>query len=1228
MKILSVQFANLNSLSTNIKKPFSIRFDKSPFTNTGLFAITGPTGAGKSTILDAITIALYGKVARHNSSNPEEIMSRNTAECFSEVEFKTKTGYYRAKWSRRRARGKVNGKLQHAVMTLIDLNTNKNVADTHTATKVLKKIEELTGLDFKRFMRSVMLSQGEFAAFLKADDKDRGEILERITGTDVYSEISIAAFKRNKLELQRKEAIEKEIDFLQLLSEEEQAALTTNRQQLVKDKEILQAKLHALNEQKQWLEQLAKIKREIEQCKQELQVAVAKQQAAASRFLKLEQHEKALPLQAKLSSWKHKSQQVNDTNKEIKELEQALLKLSEDKSKRYKELQAAQRLKEEVQHTVKKMEPILDQVASLNNYISIESKNYNKEKERFNLKRKEHLQLIEKKEITHKQLQRNKQKQQDITHWLEVHKFDEKLAAEIPLIKQLLFAYKEVNMGWVNIQRRCKQQENDIELTRLDIGKREKDVAAQQQQLISANKDMAQVKALLSTSATRDVLERNLLKQQSVVEKLKLQLTYAQDYTAKSEERLLLLKNYKITEAEIKETQQQLNKKETETEYANESLLQLEKIYEKELLIKKYEEDRKQLREKEPCPLCGSKHHPLVNHDLDEEIDKTKEALAQKKKKIKLLQKQTSGLEKKLSSLSSNLNNIKINGSRLKNEIELLTKKFLEQNEFLTAPNSISNVPAIINIIQQAEQKVVQLDKQLNDVKDWEKQQERLNQLVNKLNTSLVKSEHELKATTERLERYRLNLKELKANLKEAAGKLNNKEQELNDLLDKYEEEIPNEKNQHLFIASLSKRADLYLKKQMDKDSLNNTITKQQTDFNNLIDKISESEQLLLSVEQELAAKQTAIDKQKEQRQLLMKDFEVPDVVGERERLKKLQNDTSAMLDKAKQHYQRIDGQLAAKNDLKNDKYIKWQMLGEQLDNFTEELQDRLRTLGFASIQDLDVCLLPANEKQILEQERHVLKEAVTKASLSLQNAEQALKTTQEQALTTQALSEIQAIIALSDGEREQLNQQIGSIEQQLTKNELLKQQHQQLFNRLQKQNKECKRWAMLNDLIGSAKGDKFRLFAQGLTLARLVVLANHHMKKLNKRYMIRTKDNEDKVKLSLEIVDLYQADNARSMNSLSGGESFLVSLALALGLSDLAGSTTQIESLFIDEGFGTLDADALDTAIGTLENLQSDGKTIGIISHVEALKERIATQIQVRKLSGGVSTLEVNGVG
>jgi exonuclease SbcC len=203
------------------------------------------------------------------------------------------------------------------------------------------------------------------------------------------------------------------------------------------------------------------------------------------------------------------------------------------------------------------------------------------------------------------------------------------------------------------------------------------------------------------------------------------------------------------------------------------------------------------------------------------------------------------------------------------------------------------------------------------------------------------------------------------------------------------------------------------------------------------------------------------------------------------------------------------------------------------------------------------------------------------------------------------------------------LNREIGRLEQLLQKDEELKAKHQLLAGQIADQQKEAARWDKLAVLIGSADGKKFSKFAQSLTLSRLVALANQHLRKINQRYRILKNPEQD---LDLQIVDTYQADAVRPMTTLSGGESFLVSLALALGLSDLAGRQAQIGSLFIDEGFGTLDAETLDTAITSLENLQASGKMIGIISHVEALKERISTQIQIVKLAGGTSKLKIVG--
>jgi exonuclease SbcC len=203
----------------------------------------------------------------------------------------------------------------------------------------------------------------------------------------------------------------------------------------------------------------------------------------------------------------------------------------------------------------------------------------------------------------------------------------------------------------------------------------------------------------------------------------------------------------------------------------------------------------------------------------------------------------------------------------------------------------------------------------------------------------------------------------------------------------------------------------------------------------------------------------------------------------------------------------------------------------------------------------------------------------------------------------------------------QQTQQNLGQLLEKLNRHEQQQQKAKALLKTIASQQKEYQRWAKLNDLIGSADGKKFRTFAQGLTLAKLIQLANRHLQHLNGRYVILKKSNED---LGLEIMDTYQANNRRGMRTLSGGESFLVSLALALALSELAGRNTSIQSLFIDEGFGTLDDSSLDMAISTLENLQSSGKTIGIISHVKELKERIGVQIQVKKQSDGFSQIKV----
>ena len=174
----------------------------------------------------------------------------------------------------------------------------------------------------------------------------------------------------------------------------------------------------------------------------------------------------------------------------------------------------------------------------------------------------------------------------------------------------------------------------------------------------------------------------------------------------------------------------------------------------------------------------------------------------------------------------------------------------------------------------------------------------------------------------------------------------------------------------------------------------------------------------------------------------------------------------------------------------------------------------------------------------------------------------------------------------------------------------------------------EYKKWSDLSSLIGSADGIKFSRIAQGITFDVLLRFANESLKKMSDRYILIRDDKNQTSPLEISVIDNYQAGETRPVSNLSGGESFIVSLALALGLSEMSSGRTQIDSLFIDEGFASLDENYLELALQTLSTLGNrQNKLIGVISHVKELKERIDTQIEVSPRSGGRSTMSGPGV-
>ena len=294
----------------------------------------------------------------------------------------------------------------------------------------------------------------------------------------------------------------------------------------------------------------------------------------------------------------------------------------------------------------------------------------------------------------------------------------------------------------------------------------------------------------------------------------------------------------------------------------------------------------------------------------------------------------------------------------------------------------------------------------------------------------------------------------------------------------------------------------------------------------------------------------------------------------------------------------------------------------KNLGDLKQPLEASVAASEFETLDRLRAARLENNEAKRIEELDADLKRRTTAAGALLKQARNEIQKLLEEkvleGVNADSFKEKQG--KLKEDRDELVGAQATRCNQMKTDDENRKQRKEK-EEELQANRKKLVVWQRLRDLIGSHDGSKFRRYAQAISLDILTRHANRHLTRLSDRYRIRRDEAET---LNLQVEDLYQADAKRPMASLSGGESFLVSLALALGLSDLAGRTVRIDSLFIDEGFGSLDSEALEVAISALESLRQDHKTVGVISHVALLKERIGTQIFVEKKTGGVSQFRV----
>jgi exonuclease SbcC len=1216
MRINTIRFLNLNSLRTEQE----LRFDQSPLSESGLFAITGDTGAGKSTILDALTLALYGQVPR--KADEGEIMSYGTGKSLAEVEFEVGPERYRSKWSIWRAHEKAEGALQASRRELSRWNAEKQAFEIIGEKKreVTEMVAEITGLDYDRFCRSVLLSQGDFAAFLKADERDRSELLERITGTAIYSDLSKAAFERHKLEKQRLDALEQELEMLDLLSEEEAAALDQQLKELENTVKSRRAEEQQLREQLNWVVQLEKLRQKEQRLQQEAANLEEQSTTFQPKAERLALHRKALPLQLPIQRLQDATGQLQALNEGIAKEEQALPALQQQLEAAKNNSTAAADALQSARAEQQKQAPVLEKVKALDLTINGQRPTLEKQQQSLAQAREDLQKTTQQQQKTATALQTAREKSESVGQWLETHASWSKLAEDLPGIreqrKQLAGSFKEQKAISEKLeQQQQKQKKGAASLSKLQ--QQVDDLKQKRDKILSQLEQLAPKSFTTDTSSLLDRLHEEitgLTQRQTRLEKLQ---TLSRDYEK-------LLATYSRLETELEELQSRDRILNTEVLGTLDQIDQLQqtrqyrsRIFEQQQAIANYEKDRANLEEGEPCPLCLSTHHPFREKEVRPFVDEAREDLKRAETQLEKAQQQQRQLLTEQQQIEMRIEQLQ--GDEKKD----LAGKLQEQYEQLVAHEEQ------IAALQPKESQWVKassLSGELNAVQAELEQR----QVDRKTLGQVLKSLDAIKADLEKAERryhdaaadQRLLEAEVNRLQQEQAEKARQFEEgtaRINQLLEPHGFAFELNTAKAMF-QTLEERREAWSAQKEEAEALAKQTAVLEAQLEQLNQQMQERQ--AVAQEQEAAVKETqsALAQLQQEREALFGDKD-PVKVGQA--LQEQQEQAEAQRDEAQDAAVKAEQAVLTTQSSLKDKQEQQIGLAAKLKGFEEDLAKAARSAGFEDAAAAQSALLPEPEAQALEMEAETLRQQQQQVQQRLKETTADLEQEKARALTDRPADELETALEEAAEALSAVQQQVGALTEQQRRHQAQQAKAAGLGAQLEKQRKGYQRWAALNDIIGQADGKKFRMFAQGLTLQKLTHLANIHLQQLHGRYLIQKREGDT---LELDIVDTYQADNRRSMNTLSGGESFLVSLALALGLSELAGRDTQIQSLFIDEGFGTLDENTLDLAIATLENLQASGKTIGIISHVKALKERIATQVQVTKQGNGFSTVQVVG--
>lgn len=1247
MKILQIKINNLASLEGESL----IDFTSEPLASAGIFAITGPTGAGKSTILDALCLALYGHTPRYaqagarrgielqdpsgetiQQGDPRSILRDGTAEGSATVVFVGIDGdHYEAVWGVRRAYLKVTGKLASYTHTLYNQTKNTEIPGTR---KVLQKeIERLVGLSFEQFTRSVLLAQGDFTAFMKADKEEKSALLEKLTGSQIYSEISKNIYEHYKTEIELLKDLQSRASGIDLLSDEE-IALVGQQIGAFKASELeLTRQKAAVDQAVGWHKQQADLTASLGEAEGLYHEARKACDALEDTRRLLTQAQTVRPLKNTLDSTQEYENALNESERKKAALEEKLQTLTFQKKAAEEKLNTFNDALKACEKNLQDAAPLITAARGLDIKIATNKEQLEKTAASLQAAHASLQQLQSEKQqvnVRLEQYNKNLQSAQDWIHQREdrgiIAENTAHITGKLEQAGTILQHAANLKLQISGIREelqalREKMQTLSGQLTATEQQYQQHQLQFQQLQQKFTQSDPEALEAALKAAQTK---ERALEKSQLQFEQLQLK---ARDYEeaanleADNDRQLVLLKNQQKS-LQPALTSLTIQVETTRSLFAKAQLKANENI----------EQIRAALEDAEPCPVCGSLDHPYAQgaHRVvaDELLSSLKSELDHATAQFESANKQYTLNESALNLREADKQRIRQAATKKHADFENIRLQW--QSDLFYATLQDKAPDEILGWYEQEKKllldQIPQLEQQRSAHLILQKELTALQQTITKEKDSIqaLKDAATLLKTSIQLKSQALDTHT--AGHKEDEHKLSGLQNDLEIYFPSQDWFLNWQANPASFTDAIQKFAKDWKEKQKSVDQLSFDISNGITQLTGLDRQLS-SAVLLFEEQQNTADKQQKeLDHLLEQRKALFFGREIAEV--EKELQEATQKARQEVETANVQLQQLVDGLTQLNLDMGILQHQIQQHQGQLLGletKITDWIQGYNNTHDAATLDKDQVLTLLAytddwlktHSEQVQAADQHLVE---TKGQWQQRQKDLSRHLTLEPEPDKRDLT---ALLQLQEQQQQTLDQiKTDLVERQLrleinTKNQKKLAGFQKEISH---QQKIFDGWHALNVMIGSKDGRRFREIAQQYTLDLLLRYANHHLQVLSKRYVLsRIQDS-----LGIQVIDQDMAGEIRSVYSLSGGESFLVSLALALGLASLSSQRLKVESLFIDEGFGSLDPATLSIAMDALERLQDQGRKVGVISHVQEMTERITVQIQVHKKSSGKSHISV----